>query len=133
MPREREFLGKRNVEDRLLLEFCFEKNMCVGNSWFKKKDNRKVIFNVGCSGTEIDFVLMKGSRRKFLKNVGAIERELQHKLLKMVLDGRWIRKIQHSHAKKVSYPKVWKFLNDEVKTKFSEKMEVFYQKNERNA
>ena len=54
-------IGKGNVESRLLLEFRVEKGMCVGNSWFKKKDNRKVTFNGGCSRTGIDFVLMKGS------------------------------------------------------------------------
>ena len=75
-----------------------------GNSWFKKKDNRKVTFNGGCSGTEIDFVLMKSSQRKFLKDVRAIGSELQNKLLKVVLDGRWIRKIQQSHVKKVFRP-----------------------------
>ena len=64
----------------------------------------------------------------------AIGCELQHKLLKVVLDGRWIRKIQQSHAVKVSRPKIWKLLNDEVKAKFSEKMEVLYRKSdERNA
>ena len=73
---------------------------------------------------------MEGSQRK---DVRAIGRELQHKLLKMVSDGRCFRKIQQSHAVKVSRPKVWKLLNDEVKAKFSEKMEVLYQKcDERN-
>ena len=52
----------------------------------------------------------------------------------MVLDGRWIRKVQQSHAVKVSRLKVWKLLNDEVKANFSEKMKVSYQKSdERNA
>ena len=117
-------IGKRNVEDRLLSEFYVDKGRlkCVGNSWFKK-DNRKVTFNGGCSEIEKDFVLMKGSQRKFLKDVRAIGGELQHKLLKVVLDGR-------SHAKKVSHQKVWKLLNEEVKEKFSEKMEVLYQKND---
>ena len=78
----------------------------MGNSWFKKKDNRKVTLNGGCSGTEIDFVLMKGNQRKFLKEMRTIGSELQHKLLKVFLDGRWIRKIQQSHAVKVSRPKV---------------------------
>ena len=27
-------IGKRNVEGRLLLKYCVEKSMCVGNSWF---------------------------------------------------------------------------------------------------
>ena len=50
-------IGKRNLESRLLLEFCVEKGMYVGNSWFKKKDNRKVTFDGGFSEIEIDFVL----------------------------------------------------------------------------
>ena len=29
-------IGKKNVEGRLLLEFCVEKGTCVGISWFKK-------------------------------------------------------------------------------------------------
>ena len=69
-------IGKRNMEGRLLLDFCVEKGMCVGNSWFKKKDNRKITFNGGYSGTETDFVLMKSSQRKFLKDVRAIWSEL---------------------------------------------------------
>ena len=122
------------MEGRLLFEFSVEKGIFVGNSWFKKKHNRKVTFNRRCSGTEIDFVLMKDSQRKFLKDVRVIGGELQHKLLEVVLDGRWIRKIQQSHAVKVCRPKVWKLLNDKVNGKFFEKMEVLYQKSdEQNA
>ena len=54
-------IGKKNVEGRLFLEFCVEKVLCVGNSWFKKKDNRKIKFNGRCNRTEIVFVLMKSS------------------------------------------------------------------------
>ena len=31
-------IGKRNVEERRLLEFCDEKEMCVENTWFDKKE-----------------------------------------------------------------------------------------------
>ena len=72
------------------------------------------------------YMLMKGSQRKFLKDVRAIGGELQHKLLKVVSHGRWIRKIKQSHAVKISCPKVWKLWNDEVKEKFFEKIEVLY-------
>ena len=85
-------IGKINLEGRLLSEFCVEKDLCVGNSWFKKKGNRKVTFNGGCSGTEIDFVLMKKRQRKFLMDINIIGGELQHKLLKVVLDRRWLKK-----------------------------------------
>ena len=45
--------GKRNLEDRLLLKFCVEKDLCVGNSWFKKKDSRKATFNGGGVGQRL--------------------------------------------------------------------------------
>ena len=66
------------------------KRIC-GNSWFKKKDSRKVTFNGGCSGTEVDFVLMKKRQRKFLMDVRVIGGELQPKLLKVVLDRKWLK------------------------------------------
>ena len=92
----------------MLLEFCVEKDLCVGNSWFKKKDSRKVTFNGGCSGTEIDFVLMKKRQKKFLMDVRVIGGELQHKLLKVVLDKRWLKNARSSCAKKEYCTKVWK-------------------------
>ena len=73
--------------------------MCVGNNWFKKKNNRNVTFNGGFSGTEIDFVLMNGSQRKFLKDVGAIGGGF-----------RW--KIQQSQAKNRS-----SYVSNKKKTK----------------
>ena len=114
-------IGKRNLEGKLLLEFCVKKDLCVGNSWFKKKNSRKVTFNGGCSGTEIDFVLMKKRQRKFLMDVRVIGGELQHKLLKVVLDRRWLKNARSSCAKKEYRTKVWKLLNEDIKTKFSEK------------
>jgi len=38
-------IGKRNAEGRMLLEFCDEeRELCVANAWFKKKDKRKITF-----------------------------------------------------------------------------------------
>ena len=127
-------IDKSNLEGRLPLEFCVEKDLCVGNSWFKKKDSRKVTFNRGCSRTEIDFVLMKKRQRKFLMDVRVIGGELQHKLLKVVLDKRWLKNARSSCAKNEYRTKVWKLLNEDIKTEFSEKMEVLYEKcDEQNA
>ena len=127
-------IGKRNLEGRLLLEFCVEKDLCVGKSWFKKKDSKKVTFNGGRSGKEIYFVLMKKRQRKFLMDVRVLGGELQHKLLKVVLDRRWLKNARSSCAKKEYRTKVWKLLNEDIKTKFSEKMEVLYEKcDEQNA
>ena len=33
-------IGKRNVEGRMLLDFCVQKELCVVNTWYKKRDER---------------------------------------------------------------------------------------------
>ena len=67
-------------------------------------------------------------------DVRVIGGELQHKLLKVVLDRRWLKNARSSCAKKKYRTKVWKLLNEDIKTKFSEKMEVLYEKcDEQNA
>ena len=67
-------------------------------------------------------------------DVRVIGGELQHKLLKVVFDRRWLKNARSSCAKKEYCTTVWKLLNEDIKTKFSEKMEVFYEKcDEQNA
>ena len=50
-----------------------------------RKEQRKVTYNSGNNETEIDFVLVKKSR-KFLKDVKVISWELQHSL--MIVDAK---------------------------------------------
>ena len=47
-------IGKRNVEGKMLLEFCDEKELCVANTWFRKGEKRKVTYSAGENETEID-------------------------------------------------------------------------------
>ena len=37
-------VGQRNLEGRMLLEFCLVKALCVSNTWFKREEKRKVTF-----------------------------------------------------------------------------------------
>ena len=62
-------IGKRNVEGRRLLKFCDEKKLCVAITWFEKKEQRKITFNMGGNETEIDFVLVGENNKKYLKDV----------------------------------------------------------------
>ena len=39
-------VGQRNLEERMLLEFCLEKELCVSNTWFEREEKRKVIFGM---------------------------------------------------------------------------------------
>ena len=50
--------GERNLEGRILLKFCDEKGLCVANTWFKKRDQRKVTFRSGENETEIDYIIV---------------------------------------------------------------------------
>ena len=31
-------VGQRNLEGRMLLEFCLEKELCVSNTWFNREE-----------------------------------------------------------------------------------------------
>ena len=51
-------IGEGNVEGRRLLKFCDEKKLCVANTWFEKKEQRKTTYSMGKNETEINFVLI---------------------------------------------------------------------------
>ena len=40
-------VGYRNLEGRMLLEFCLEKELRVSNTWLKREEKRKVTFRMG--------------------------------------------------------------------------------------
>ena len=81
-------IGKRNVEGRRLLEFCDEKGLCMANTWFEKKEQRKITYSMGRNETEINFVLVSKNNRKYLKDMKAISWELQHQLVVSDIDKR---------------------------------------------
>ena len=74
-------IGKRNAEGRRLLELCDERELCVANTWFKKTDERKVTYSAGGCETEIDFVLVGETYRRYIRNVTVIPWKLQHRLV----------------------------------------------------
>ena len=86
-------IGERNAEGRMLLEFYEEKELCVANTWFQKKHNRKVTIKAGEFATEIDFVLIGKERRKYLKEIKTLARELQHRLVFVDVDKKKLKKV----------------------------------------
>ena len=79
-------ISKKNVEGRRLLKFCDEKELCVANTWFEKKEQSKIAYSMGGNETEVDFVLVGKNNRKYLKDVKTIPRELQHRLVVTDID-----------------------------------------------
>ena len=86
-------VGQRNLERRMLLEFSLVKELCVSNTWFKRKEKRKVTFRMGENDTKIDFVLIKKEHRRFILSVKTIPGVFQHALVMADIDKRKIRKV----------------------------------------
>ena len=42
-------VGQRNLEGKMLLEFCLDRKLCVSNKWFRREEKMKVIFRMGDS------------------------------------------------------------------------------------
>ena len=62
-------IGTRNGDGRRLREFCDEKELCVPNTWYKKKGKRKVTFSSEEKETEVDFIAIEKNSPKYLKNI----------------------------------------------------------------
>ena len=84
-------VGQRNLEGRMLLNFCLEKELYVSDTWFRREDKGKVTFRM--SENETDLVSMKIELRQFIQNVKAIPGEFQHSLVIADIDKRKIRKV----------------------------------------
>ena len=51
-------IGKTNVDERRLFEFCDETELCVANTWFEKKEQKKITYSMDEHETKTDFVLV---------------------------------------------------------------------------
>ena len=109
-------IGERNVEGKMLLELCDEKELCVGNTWFRKGGKRKVTYSAGENEAEIDFVLVGKGNRKFLRDVKVIPGEPQHRLVVTDLVKRKVKKVVRKEA--IERRKVWKLKEDDTRARF---------------
>ena len=91
--------------------------MCVANTWYKKRDERKVTYSSGGNDTEIDFVLVGKEKRKYLRDVKVIPGELQHRLV--VVERKLKKSVKKS--KRVRW-RVWKLQEKEIKEEFERRV-----------
>ena len=73
--------GVRNEEGRRILELADACGMVVGNTLFKRMPERLITYRSGEHISMIDYVLVKGKDRKYVKNVKTIPGMLQHSLV----------------------------------------------------
>ena len=111
-------IGERNVERKMLLEFCDEKELCVANTWFRKGGKRKVTYSTGANESEIDFILVGNGNRKYLRDVKFITGELQHRLVVEDLVKKKVKVVRKEAIERVGelvsadVPDLWKCFRD---------------------
>ena len=81
-----------NAKRRMLLDFCDQKELCVANTWYKKKDKRKVTYSSGENNTEIDFVLVGKEKRKYLRDVKVFSGKLQDRIVVVDVEEQKLKK-----------------------------------------
>ena len=91
-------IRERNLKRKMLLEFCDEKELCVANKYFRKREKKKVEYRAKENGMEIDFVLVRKENRKYLRDMTVIPGELQHRLVVTDLVKKNVKKAVRKEA-----------------------------------
>ena len=76
--------GIRNSDGVRMLDFCVANRLAIANTFFKKKHSRLITYSSGGAYTQIDFLVVKRSNLRHVKNVNVVRTEeciSQHKLL----------------------------------------------------
>ena len=92
----------------------------MANTWFRKREKRKVTYSAGLNESEIDFVLVGKENRKYLRDVKVILGELQHRLLVMDLVKKKVKKVVRKEE--FERRKVWKLKEDDTRARFEERV-----------
>ena len=118
--------GKRNVEGEMILEFAVALNFVVANTWFKKNEGRLITYEIPWKcRTVIDYILIRKSERKLIKDVKVIRQEQcipNHKLIICVLDLK--EGLNNRKMEFVKRCKVWKLRDDVTAGIFKERVQT---------
>ena len=114
-------IGERNQEGRLLLEFCDEKELCVANTWFRKKEQSKVTYRSGGDETEIDFIVIGKKDKKYIRDVKVVSGELQHGLVVADIEKRKLKKV--IKKQRITHRRVWKLNDKEIRVEFQKQVQ----------
>ena len=114
--------GSRNREGERVLEFADSFDMVVGNTYFKKEDEKLITFKSGTNATTIDYVLVKKKALSAVKDVKVVPGEecfLQHRLL--VVDLAW-KQTKTWKGKIKERVKLWRLREDHIRKVIEEEI-----------
>jgi hypothetical protein len=106
--------GNQNADGVRILDFCAAANLSITNSFFSKTPNKLITYRSGDNRSQIDFILVRRSMLKHVRNVTVINNEEctpQHKLLLADI------KLNAGFVRLKSFPsrrRVWKLKDPEV-------------------
>ena len=120
----------QNKEGENILEFAVAHNLVVGNSCFTKKDSHLITYQSGGNSSQIDYVLVRKSDLKLMRDIKVIPGEevlTQHRML--VSDMIW--KFTKPE-KKIFTPKLrtWKLKDKDIVRKFQDEFNNLLEKDE---
>ena len=117
--------GSRNLEGEMLLEFAEAEGMTLMNTWFDKRDSKKVSYESGGCKTVVDYMLIKQKNRPMVTDVGVIANEpciTQHKL--MICQLALTEPVRKKKQVYVSRCRVWKLKEAAVQREYREKVQA---------
>ena len=107
--------GERNRDGKRILEFADSLDMVVGNTFFKKDDEKLITNESGNCATVIDYAVVQKEVMKKVKDIKVIPGEecfSQHRLLIMNL------MMEHRAVRKLKNPgkvKLWRLKDEKIK------------------
>ena len=112
--------GLRNTEGEPILEFAVAHDL-VGNTHFHKQDNHLITYHSGGNSNQIDYILVRKSDFKQVRNTKVIPGEkvvTQHRLLVSVMKWKFV------NQKKTFTPKLhtWKLKDHHVINLFKDRL-----------
>lgn len=114
--------GERNRAGERVLEFADSFDMIIGNTFFKKENEKLITFKSGGNSTVLDYVLLGRNERKNIKDIKVIPGEecfLQHRML--VMDMWWPQETNKAPITRKQV-KLWRLKDENVKDRMEEKI-----------
>ncbi|XP_037794179.1 uncharacterized protein LOC119589655 [Penaeus monodon] len=79
------WVGTRNEEGQTILDFVAANNLAVTNTYFKKKDSRKITYTSGGVNSQVDYVICRRSELKRVQDCKVLPGEAVAKQHKVVI------------------------------------------------
>ena len=122
--------GIRNNEGENILEFAVVHNLVTGNSCFTKKDSYLITYQSGGNSSQIDYVLVRKSDLKLVRDIKVIPGEevlTQHRMLLSDMIWKFTKP-----KKKIFTPKLrtWKLKDKDIVCKFQDELNNLLEKDE---